>query len=64
MVRQGVGDVAAACAGFAACAWNYVANGTINEILAVIAGALTILVLVQRAALNCRRWHNKASGDE
>lgn len=45
-------DFSAAMAGLAATAWNFVASGHLNTILAAVVGALTIVVLLQRYRIN------------
>lgn len=56
-------DVVAACAGFAATVWNFVAEGYLNTLLAALVATLTIMVLIQRYRINRRELRRSHQDD-
>lgn len=52
-------DGKVAFAGALAAGWNLMSDGRLNNAAALAVAALTMLVLVQKAALNCRRWRRE-----
>lgn len=41
--------------------WNMVADGSLNNAAALLVALVTTLVMVQKAALNCRRWRRESA---
>lgn len=55
-------DAGSVIAAVFASAWNLIASGELNQGLATVGGFLTILVLIQRIVINCRKSKHGKDG--
>ena len=56
-------DAGAIVMGAASMVWNFIVSGQLNTILAAVAGAITIVILIQRWRINRRELAEKEKKD-